>query len=422
MELKNKKLFIPIFILLTSVFSYLAYSPKEISIAGPYFPQIDYFEEELDQISKDLNVKIRYVPFSDIESEIIEGNNIEEFDLAIIPNPQGVVNLGERGLVYPITIALEKEIIDKNYSHHLQNITTSDQDKNMYGVLFRLIPNSLIWYDVEKYEKIGAPKFDSYEDILLFTKENVSNGKPLWCMDIESGASTGWIASNWLEDIILHNYGPNVYDQWSQQKITPKNNDIKSSILSIGEIIFIDNAVYGGKNRIINKEFRNNSRNLVDSNNTCVFSWSGHFANMYFPSDKEYGTDYDFFKFPSIENKNAMVGLGDSLVILNSSEDSIKAFNSLTSNSFGQNWTSHVDSMFISANRNSNIDKIKNPLLLKETTLIRNALNEDLFRYDASELMERRIGADHLLTALKNYISFGNLVINSISQELESQY
>ena len=60
MELKNKKLFIPIFILLTSVFSYLAYSPKEIAIAGPYFPQIDYFEEELDLISKDLNVKIRY--------------------------------------------------------------------------------------------------------------------------------------------------------------------------------------------------------------------------------------------------------------------------------------------------------------------------------------------------------------------------
>ena len=95
MELKNKKLFIPIFIFLTSVFSYLAYSPEEISIAGPYFPQIDYFEEELDLISKDLNVKIRYVPFSDIESEIIRGTNTEEFDLAIIPNPQGVVNLGE---------------------------------------------------------------------------------------------------------------------------------------------------------------------------------------------------------------------------------------------------------------------------------------------------------------------------------------
>ena len=139
MELKNKKLFIPIFILLTSVFSYLAYSPEEISIAGPYFPQIDYFEEELDLISKDLNVKIKYVPFSDIESEIIEGNNTEEFDLAIIPNPQGVVNLGERGHLYSVSIALNEQTINDNYSKHLQEITTSQIDQINYGVLFRSV-------------------------------------------------------------------------------------------------------------------------------------------------------------------------------------------------------------------------------------------------------------------------------------------
>jgi alpha-glucoside transport system substrate-binding protein len=357
-----------------------------------------------------------------VETEIIEGNNTDNFDIAIIPNPQGVVNLGERGFLYPITIALEEDKIQKNYSNHLQNIMTSDQDNKMYGVLFRLIPNSLIWYDVEKYKEIGSPKFNDFEEMVSFTKENVSNGNPLWCMDIESGASTGWIASNWLEDIILHEYGPNVYDNWSEQKITPKNKDIKQSISSIGEIIFINNAIYGGKERIISKEFRNNYRNLVDRDNTCVFSWSGHFAKMYFPSDKTYGIDYDFFKFPSTNNRNALVGLGDSLVILNSSEESIEVFNSLTSNGFGQDWTSHRDSMFISANKNSIINEIKNPLLLKETTLIKNALNEDLFRYDASELMERRIGADHLLTALKKYILSGNLVINLITQELASQY
>ena len=422
MELIRKNIFTILFLLVTLILSIVAFSPNEILIAGPYFPQIEYFENELELISKDMNIKITYIPLSDVETEIIEGDNTDNFDIAIIPNPQGVVNLGERGFLYPITIALEEEKIQKNYSNHLQNIMTSDQDNKMYGVLFRLIPNSLIWYDVEKYKEIGSPKFNDFEEMVTFTKENVSNGNPLWCMDIESGASTGWIASNWLEDIILHEYGPNVYDNWSEQKITPKNKDIKQSISSIGEIIFINNAIYGGKERIISKEFRNNYRNLVDRDNTCVFSWSGHFAKMYFPSDKTYGIDYDFFKFPSTKNRNAMVGLGDSLVILNSSEESIEVFNSLTSNEFGQDWTSHRDSMFISANKNSILNEIKNPLLLKETTLIRNALNEDLFRYDASELMERRIGADHLLTALKKYILSGNLVINLISQELASQY
>ncbi len=347
---------------------------------------------------------------------------LNNFDLAIIPNPQGVVNLGERGYLYPISIALEKEIIQNNYSKHLQEITTSDEDGETYGVLFRLIPNSLIWYDVEKYNQLGSPEFESFQDMVSFTEANVYKDSPLWCMDIESGASTGWIATNWLEDIILHEQGPSVYDEWFQQEISPQNEKIKQSISNIGELIFIKDAIYGGKERIINKEFRNNFRNLVDSNNKCVFSWSGHFAGMYFPDDKNYGSDYDFFKFPSTENKNAIVGIGDSLVILSSKSDSINVFNSLTSNSFGQDWISQQDGMFISGNKNSNINKINSPMLLKETLLVRNALNEDLFRYDASELMERRIGADYLLLALREYISYGNLYINLITQELDSQY
>ena len=180
MELKNRKLFIPIFILITIIFSYFAYSPEEISIAGPYFPQIEYFEEELDLISKDLNVKIRYVPFSDIESEIIRGTNTEEFDLAIIPNPQGVVNLGERGYLHSVSTALGGEVLTQNYSKHLQEITTSQKDKINYGVLFRLIPNSLIWYDVDKYERLGSPNFESFEDMISFTKQYSSLDNPLW--------------------------------------------------------------------------------------------------------------------------------------------------------------------------------------------------------------------------------------------------
>ena len=58
----------------------------------------------------------------------------------------------------------------------------------------------------------------------------------------------------------------------------------------------------------------------------------------------------------------------------------------------------------------------------EETLFVRNALNEDLFRYDASELMERRIGADHLLYALKKYISLGSEFINEITEELDSKY
>ena len=63
---------------------------------------------------------------------------------------------------------------------------------------------------------------------------------------------------------------------------------------------------------------------------------------MYFPSDKSYEDDFDFFKFPSESNKEAMVGIGDSLVILNPSNKSLDVFRALVDDNFGQIWISKV--------------------------------------------------------------------------------
>ena len=97
MGLIRRNIIVLLFITVTLIFSLVGFNPQEVVIGGPYFPQIEYFEEELALISKELNIKISYVPVSDIETQIIKEENSYGFDLAIIPNPQGVVNLGQRG-------------------------------------------------------------------------------------------------------------------------------------------------------------------------------------------------------------------------------------------------------------------------------------------------------------------------------------
>ncbi len=86
---------------------------------------------------------------------------------------------------------------------------------------------------------------------------------------------------------------------------------------------------------------------------------------------------------------------------------------------------SKSDATYIPANLN-NLNKIYNLMTEKEQILVRNALKENLFRYDASELMERRIGSDALWKALKNYIDLGPekdyREIEDIIEELESNY
>ena len=86
---------------------------------------------------------------------------------------------------------------------------------------------------------------------------------------------------------------------------------------------------------------------------------------------------------------------------------------------------SKPNASYIPANKlNQNL--ISNPLTEKESKLIKQSLNENTFRYDASELMERKIGADALWVALTNYIDMGRerayREIEDITEELDSNF
>ena len=416
------KQFLLIFLFVTLAFSFFAYQPIDVVIAGPQMTDLENFEMELKSIEDSTGIKIKYETFSDIETYLIENSN-SDVDIAIIPNPQGVTNLGERGIVLSIDKIVPKETMESYYSKHLQEITTSNNSNKNYGAFFRLFPNSLIWYSVDKYEEIGSPKFNSYNELLEFTTNYSVENKDLWCLDIESGASTGWIATNWLEDIILNNYGVEIYDQWSKQEILSSEKSILNSINNIGKLVFTENAVYGSNKRIVRKEFRNNYKNLLSEEVDCIFSWGGHYASFYMPENKQFKKDYDFFKFPS--TSNSIVGIGDVLTVLNYDEDTKLVFNKLIDESFGENWMGHTDSSYIPANI-QNINFIANPIALKERELIIKSLKDNSFRYDASELMERKIGADALWVALKNYIDIGRerayREIEDITEELDSNF
>ena len=409
--------FLVIFLLVTIAFSFFAYQPIDVVIAGPQMTDLEKFEIELKRIEDSTGIKIKYETYSDIETYLVENSN-SDIDIAIIPNPQGVTDLGDRGIILSMDQIVSKENMESYYSEHLREITTSNISNKNYGAFFRLFPNSLIWYSVKKYEEIGSPKFNSYNELFEFTTIYSKENKDLWCLDIESGASTGWIATNWLEDLILNDYGVEIYDQWSKQEILSSEKPILNSINNIGKLVFTENAVYGSNKRIIRKEFRNNYKNLLNEDVGCVFSWGGHYATYYMPKDKQFKTDFDFFKFPS--PLTSIVGIGDVLTVLNYDEDTKLVFNKLINEGFGENWMSHTDSSYIPANI-KNINYIVNPITSKERDLIRISLKDNTFRYDASELMERKIGADALWIALKNYIDSGK-EIEDITKELDSNF
>ena len=202
----NKKIvFFSLTVLIIITFSFLAFDPPEVVIIGPEFHEQEYFIEELNLIADELGVKIKYDTVSDPETYIIDNLNSSS-SIAIIPNPQGVVNLAERQLIYSLDdVLVDNNLISNLYPNHLISIVSHED--SIYGGWTRLFPNSLIWYDISKFEQHNI-SFDSFETLLKDTKKIADKGISPWCANSESSASTGWVQTNWMEDVLLTKYGP----------------------------------------------------------------------------------------------------------------------------------------------------------------------------------------------------------------------
>ena len=416
----NKKiLFFSLTVLIIITFSFLAFDPPEVVIVGPEFHEQEYFIEELNLIADELGVKIKYESVSDAETFIIDNPNSPS-SIAIIPNPQGVVNLAERKLIY----SLDDVLVDNNsivnlYPNHLISIVSNED--SIYGGWIRLFPNSLIWYDISKLEQHNV-KFDNFETLLNSTKKIADKGISPWCANSESSASTGWVQTNWMEDVLLTKYGPKVYDEWSKLKINASNIKIFLSIKHIEDFIFYNNHIYNGPRSITGREFRNLPKVLLDDSTECFMSWSGHYFRYYIPEDYKYLKDYAVTNVPKINFENSVVGIGDNIVLTKDNELSKKVISKILSKNFGETWSSYQDTEFISANKNFNKQIINNELTKYEYSIVHDALQKDLFRYDASEIMARPVGSNLLWKLFREYIKQGpqNLVklLNELDREI----
>ena len=423
----NKSLFYLIFILVTFVFSLIGNTQTDVVIVGPDFEQQDYFIEELEAISIKTGYKITYIPLNDVNAYL--NNNLNEPDMAILTDIQSLKILGESKTLLPVN-QFYSQLEIENYSQHLIDLVSSEENSEIYGHWIRLFNNSLIWFNVDRYKQYGAPEFKTFDEIIEFTKENSKEGNELWCLTIDSaenqplldyeyGESSGWIISNWLENIVLSNYGPEIYDLWSQNEVKFSDQEIILSLLDIGKIIHNKNQIFKGKEYFIRSQVSNSPKNLASDSSTCVFSLSGHHSINDFPSDKNFGEDYDFFIFPSDEYSEMVIGFGDTLSLLNYDKPTVEVYKSLISSDFGEIWASKQDTLFISSRSDFNLETYNNPLTSKQFIQIRDSLKSNLFRYDASMLMLNGTGKKILWTSLRKFATLSNAYLPEITEEID---
>ena len=199
-------------------------------------------------------------------------------------------------------------------------------------------------------------------------------------MGLESGAATGWPATDWIEGFVLHQSGPDVYDKWTTGQQKWSSPEIKQAFQAFGNVV--ENS-FGGAKNVLATNFVASGDHLFSKPPGCVFVNHATFITDAFK--KTGGAkdgQFDFFPFPDINTSfaGAVEGSGDLFGMFNDTPQAKSLIAYLATAQAQSIWVGKGGA--ISANKN--VTNYPSDILKKAAGDLAAA---KIFRFDASDNM-----------------------------------
>ena len=140
-------------------------------------------------------------------------------DLAMLAQPAAIVEYGNRGLTTDVGTIMDPAKLNEEFPSSFGTKLFSGDDGEIYAVPFKVDVKSTIWYPIKAFEAAGYAVPTTWDEMKALEAKIVAdgNGSP-WCLGIKDGAATGWIATDWLEDVMLRTAGLEAYQKWTSRR------------------------------------------------------------------------------------------------------------------------------------------------------------------------------------------------------------
>ena len=350
------------------------------------------------------NIDIQYESTKEFEAQIgslAQGGNPP--DLAIFPQPGLLGDLASRGYMQPAPDGVAQNVADgwsKDWAAY------GTVDGTLYGAPLMASVKGFIWYSPKTFADNGWQVPETWDDLMTLTQTIADSGKTPWCAGFGSDAATGWPGTDWIEDLVLRQSGPETYDKWVAHEIPFNDPAIKKAFDAVGGILLNPdyvNAGFGDVTTINSTPFGDPATALVDGD--CILH---HQASFYegFITDAG-GTvaeDGDIWAFitPGEEaGANAVTGGGEIVGAFSNDADTIKVQEYLSS----ADWANSRVSLggVISANKGLDPSNASSAILEQAISTLQDP--NTTFRFDASDLMPGAVGAGTFWTGMVDWIN-----------------
>jgi alpha-glucoside transport system substrate-binding protein len=230
-------------------------------------------------------------------------------DLAGLPGPGQMAEYATAGALKPLDDVLDVATYVEETSPAL--VALGQVEGTTYGVFIKAAVKGLIWFNPTLHDYTDSPPA-TWDDLKSEGEANQGNAEALWCLGIESGDASGWPATDWIEDILLHQAGPDVYNQWWAGEIPWTDPAIQTAFETYKNDV-VDNSYGGGTNAVATKFDLAGDPLFADPPGCEFFHQASFITGLGAFKDKTAGTDYNAFPFPAINDEfaNAVEGAGD---------------------------------------------------------------------------------------------------------------
>lgn len=314
-------------------------------------------------------------------------------DLAIVPQPGLLKQLVATGKVVEAPEQVSKNV-DEFWSKDFKNYGTVDG--KFYAAPLGANLKSLVWYSPAEFEEKGIEIPKTLDELRAVSDKLAEGDRKPWCAGIASGEATGWVITDWTEDMMLRLSGPETYDKWVNHEIPFDGPESTAALDEVGSFMKNDKYFNGGLGNIksiASTTFQDGGLPILDG--TCSLHRQASFYASNWPEGTKVAEDGDVFAF-YLPGKTAddkpVLGGGEFIAAFNNRPE-VAAFQAYLSTDTWANNKAKASPLggWVSANKGLDAANLVSPI----DKLAAETFQDDkaVFRFDGSDQMPAAIGS-----------------------------
>ena len=389
------------------------------------------FQENFDSFTEETGIIVSFQGSDNFEQEVqIQMESGDTPDIALWPQPGAVVDAAQRGYLVSLEdLGVDMDEYRASFSSYIVGL--GEVDGAHYGGAHAFNLKSIVWYQPAEFEARGYSVPATWDEMIALADQIVADGMTPFCFGMYSNGASGWLATDWMEDIMLRTgEGTATYDKWVSHDIPFNDPVVKNAATFLSQIMHTEGYVVGGTDAIVSTYFGNAQDPMFEKdangNPGCFMHRQASFITSFWPEAAQAGagSETTVFPFPAMDDglPKAALGAGDMFGVFNDREATIEVVNYMLSNDFFEAAAQRPDNSRIYGHVDFDTSLYSKDITRVLADTITGALAENAFRFDASDLMPPEVGAGSFWKEMMNLAVEGPGYIDTALDNIETSW